>query len=236
MKRVTLTLVEEPLRDTHTLHPVVADLHGNIISTEFVPDADDLGVRFYLTAASPTSQAQTSFTDANNDAHVAPGWAPTNTPTTFSSLYRVTTGATVQHVRIKLPTGYTNISVPATAFSSGTWGTASVAEPPSPTTGNGFVDVSLTGGTGLAVGGWARIDVTATTPGLPQSGNAAEWLMSTFTNAAGTGSANQDDNPPVLIGNIDEPVGDHHLRGWRRHPHRLACAAERHRCERFASG
>ena len=35
---------------------------------------------------------------ANNDAHVAPGWAPTNTTTTFSTLYRKTTGGTVQHV------------------------------------------------------------------------------------------------------------------------------------------
>ncbi len=40
---------------------------------------------------------------ANNDAHVAPGWAPTNTTTTFSTLYRKTTGGTVQHVRITLP-------------------------------------------------------------------------------------------------------------------------------------
>ena len=53
---------------------------------------------------------------ANNDAHVAPGWAPTNTITTFSTLYRKTTGGTVQHVRITLPVGYTNISVAATAF------------------------------------------------------------------------------------------------------------------------
>ena len=45
---------------------------------------------------------------ANNDAHVAPGWASTNTETTFSTLYRKTTGLTVQHVRITLPVGYTN--------------------------------------------------------------------------------------------------------------------------------
>src|SRR6185436_8812379 len=34
----------------------------------------------------------------------------------------------------------------------------------------------------------------------------AEWLMETFTNAAGTGAANQDDNPPVLIGDITSPA------------------------------
>ena len=48
-------------------------------------------------------------------------WAPVNTVTTFSTLYRKTTGGTVQHVRITLPVGYTNISVAAMAFSSGTW-------------------------------------------------------------------------------------------------------------------
>src|SRR4051794_26359643 len=65
--------------------------------------------------------ASMDFTDANNDANIAPGWAPVNTVTTFSSLYRKTAGGTVQHVRITLPVGYTNISVPAMAFSSGTW-------------------------------------------------------------------------------------------------------------------
>src|SRR3954454_2100041 len=46
--------------------------------------------------------ASMDFTDANNDAHVVPGWAPVNTVTTFSSLYRVTTGnnTPIQHVRI----------------------------------------------------------------------------------------------------------------------------------------
>ena len=67
----------------------------------------------------------------------------------------------MQHVRVTLPVGYTNISVAATAFSSGTWGTPVVNQT------NRTVDVSLTSGTGLATNNvdWARIDVTATTPG-----------------------------------------------------------------------
>src|SRR5207248_7272113 len=60
---------------------------------------------------------------ANNDANIAPEWAPGNTTVTFNTLYRVTTGGTVQHVRVTLPSGYTSIGVGATAFSSGTWGT-----------------------------------------------------------------------------------------------------------------
>src|SRR5439155_4191167 len=84
---------------------------------------------------------------ANNDANIAPEWAPGNTTTLFNTLYRVTTGGTVQHVRITLPSGYSNISTGQTAFSSGTWGTP-VADQT-----NRTVDVSLTSGTGLAVGG-----------------------------------------------------------------------------------
>ena len=64
--------------------------------------------------------------------------------TTFSTLYRKTTGGTVQHVRITLPVGYTNISVAATAFSSGTWSTPVVNQV------TRTVDVQLTAGTGLA--------------------------------------------------------------------------------------
>ncbi|WP_255890092.1 tandem-95 repeat protein, partial [Nocardioides astragali] len=137
---------------------------------------------------------------ANNDAHIAPGWAPTNTPTTFSTLYRKTTGNAVQHVRITLPAGYTNISVAATAYSSGTWSTPVINQV------SRTVDVQLVSGTGLAVNDvdWARIDVTATTPQANQSGNAADWLMQTFTNTAGTAGA-QSDNPPVLIGTTTNP-------------------------------
>src|SRR5207247_1682610 len=65
LETVSLTLDEAPLLDVHALQPVTADASGNIISTEFVPDTVDLGVRFYLTAAGSDSQAQTSFTDGS---------------------------------------------------------------------------------------------------------------------------------------------------------------------------
>src|SRR3954470_9435764 len=120
---------------------------------------------------------------------------------TFSTLYRKTTGGTVQHVRITLPVGYTNLSVAAAAFSSGTWGTPAVNQ------ATRTVDVQLTGGTGLATNNvsWSRIDVTGTTPAANQNGNAAEWLMQTFTDTAGT-TGEQNDNPPVLVGNITNPT------------------------------
>jgi hypothetical protein len=51
----------------------------------------------------------------------------------------------------------------------------------------------------------ATIQVTATTPPANQNGNAAEWLMQTFTDTAGTANE-QNDNPPVLIGVITTPT------------------------------
>src|SRR5262249_50358844 len=61
---VALVLLEYPLLDTHPLHDATADANGNIVNTEFSPDAHDVDVRFYLTAYGTASQAQTTFTDA----------------------------------------------------------------------------------------------------------------------------------------------------------------------------
>jgi uncharacterized repeat protein (TIGR01451 family) len=136
---------------------------------------------------------------ANNDGHVAPQWAPGSAITTFNVLYRKTTGGTVQHVRVTLPVGYTSISVGETAFSSGTWSTPVVNQV------TRTVDVQLTSGTGLAIDdvSWARIDITATTP-PSQNGNAAKWLLETFTDTAGT-TGKQDDEPAVLVNDTTDP-------------------------------
>src|SRR5882724_4157310 len=66
---VTLTLVESPLIDTHPTMTAVADAFGNISNNRFSPDVHDVDVRFYLTATGSQSQAQNTFTDANNDAN-----------------------------------------------------------------------------------------------------------------------------------------------------------------------
>src|SRR6266581_215174 len=66
---VTLTLVESPLIDTHPTMTAVADAFGNISNNQFSPDVHDVDVRFYLTATGSQSQAQNTFTDANNDAN-----------------------------------------------------------------------------------------------------------------------------------------------------------------------
>ena len=73
---VTLLLHEWPEFDEHSLVDVTADENGDIVSTEFVPDAHDIGVRFYLTAFGQVSQAQTTFTDAG--VNVTPATGGTN--------------------------------------------------------------------------------------------------------------------------------------------------------------
>src|SRR5438552_2546882 len=62
-------MVESPLTDTHPTMTAVADAFGNISNNQFSPDVHDLDIRFYLTATGSQSQAQNTFTDANNDAN-----------------------------------------------------------------------------------------------------------------------------------------------------------------------
>ena len=90
---VTLTLVESPLFDTHMLAPVVADSAGNITSTEFAPDLNDIGIRFFLTASGSQSQAQTSFTDSETLDSVSVGaQSPAAITPGSSAAYTVTVG------------------------------------------------------------------------------------------------------------------------------------------------
>lgn len=198
---VRLRIHEDPHTPQERGFDIAANSDGSFAGTYLVQDYD-LNMKFIISARGLTSgwHAQTTFTDANNDAHIAPGWAPTNTTVTFSTLYRKTIGGTVRHVRIALPIGYTNISVAAMAFSSGTWSTPVVNQVAR------TIDTQLIDGPGLEINNfdWARIDVTATTPDFELSGRPAEWLMRTFTNTAGT-LGQQTDNPPVLIGEITDP-------------------------------
>ncbi len=65
-ENVTLALVESPLLDTHPAMTAVADANGNISNSQFVPDAYDLNVKFYLTAVGGESGvvAANAFTDS----------------------------------------------------------------------------------------------------------------------------------------------------------------------------
>ncbi|HEY6151528.1 MAG TPA: hypothetical protein VIW19_13485, partial [Gaiellaceae bacterium] len=150
--------------------------------------------------------AHTTFEDAMTiAADVSPAYDPGNTTTTFSTLVRNTgNNGTFQHIRISLPSTYTNISVPSVAaangttqtnpsFSSGTWGAPVISQT------NRTIDFSLTSGTGLGAGtGWARVDVTATTPATV-TGNADEWNFDTWTTVSGTGKSDANDHPSVLV-------------------------------------
>ncbi len=91
---VTLTLQEVPFNDTHGPYTAVADSNGNIVNTDFVPNAADVGIRFYLTATGSVSQAQTTFTDANpgstTDVACSPTSVALNAPSTCTATVKGT--------------------------------------------------------------------------------------------------------------------------------------------------
>ena len=62
---ITLSFRERPSIDTPGPFTVTADANGNFVDSEFAPDANDVNVRFYLTAVGASSglQAQHTFTD-----------------------------------------------------------------------------------------------------------------------------------------------------------------------------
>src|SRR3989441_1153805 len=63
---VTLVLHENPWFDDHPVLTATADESGNISNNQFVPDAHDVNVQFFVTASGQTSGlvAQATFTDA----------------------------------------------------------------------------------------------------------------------------------------------------------------------------
>src|SRR3954468_2734010 len=113
--------------DTPGSDTVTTDLFGNL-TYDYQLDSFPPVIGLYTIDVLGTADAvlaHMTFTDANNDANIAPEWAPGNTATTFNTLYRVTAGGTVQHVRVTLPIGYTAISAGANAYSCQpgcTWG------------------------------------------------------------------------------------------------------------------
>jgi len=84
---VTLSFLESPLIDTHPNLTAVADSNGNISNNQFVPDAHDFGILFYLTAVGQTSarQAQTTFADNGNKSIFSDTDTTTET-TTFGTI------------------------------------------------------------------------------------------------------------------------------------------------------
>jgi hypothetical protein len=149
---VALTLVEQPLLDTHPLVPVQADDHGSIVSTEFAPDEHDIGIRFILTAYGSSSQAQTTFTDSVTSVTIT---SPTNAaPQTITSLPATvvasfdyitsSTGATTATADI-LGAGLSNSAAIAAGTGSGS---VSVAVPAGTPNGTYNLKVTVSNSTG----------------------------------------------------------------------------------------
>ncbi|MFY9583327.1 MAG: kelch repeat-containing protein, partial [Candidatus Acidiferrales bacterium] len=125
---VTLTVQEVPFIDIHGPFTAVADASGNIFNNQLAMNAQDINVRFYLTAAGSVSQAQTTFTDASNLVSVAVA-AQTGTltyGTAASATYMVTvtrSGAGSLDVALSittsLPSGATASFSPSTVSFTG---------------------------------------------------------------------------------------------------------------------
>ena len=134
---------------------------------------------------------------ANNDADIAPAYHP-GTPVTvpatspasvtFSTLYEAT-GDPIGSIRITLPSGTVPVSIAGHASSTGTLN--------APTISGQIVSATTSGGI-VPIGGWVRIDITATVP----ASSTASWDLHTWTAANFTGPNNeqQGDQPAVLIG------------------------------------
>ena len=92
---VTLSLLEVPSLDSHGPYTAIADANGNIANSQFVTNALDAGIRFYLTAVGSQSgvQAQNTFTDAVTLNSIAlGGQSPTPVVAGGQATYAVTVG------------------------------------------------------------------------------------------------------------------------------------------------
>ena len=119
---------------------------------------------------------------------------------TFSTLYRKTTGGTVQHVRDHAAGRVHEHQCRGNGVLVGHVG------PPSSTRCSGLSN-SAHGGTGLATNnvGWARIDITATTPLSEPERERRRVGDADIHEHCWHAPGEQDDNPPVLIGDITNP-------------------------------
>jgi len=109
---VSLSLDERPAVDAHPLQPVQADQEGRLVSTEFVPNANDANIRFYLRATGQQSglRAETTFTDATGDGTgtmtVTPNTVVIGTTSTLTFTFSSATSSTTK-VALTIPSAWT---------------------------------------------------------------------------------------------------------------------------------
>ncbi|MGH2922329.1 MAG: hypothetical protein ACRDKU_09710, partial [Gaiellaceae bacterium] len=143
-----------------------------------------------------TVLAHTTFEDALTiKGDVIPTYVPGENTVTFRTLVRNTSSDTaIRQVNVDLPSGYDAASVAGTGFSSGTWAAATAPS------GYDFA-FTLTSGPALAtLTGWARIDITATTPGM-STGGGATWRFQGCGNVGcgGGNSTRASDNQAFVL-------------------------------------
>jgi len=196
---VTLSFLESPLIDTHPNLTAVADSNGNISNNQFAPDAHDVGILFYLTAAGQTSarKAQTTFADAGiNKITTVGAQTPTPVPAGNSATYSVT-------VTFNGNTTPCNATLSTSALPAGA--SASFAPIPSGNSANTIrgigSDVITTTLTITTTAGMTPVTTTFTitaTPGIGCNAGTAS------TNPGGTGG--NAANPTLAISKANQTI------------------------------
>ena len=126
------------------------------------------------------------FTDAALIlAYVTPTYSTQSTAQTFSVVVlNNSTDTVVRFISVDLPNDFTLVSVAATSFSAGTWGTPSVGA------GNVITVATTdnTAGNALGQNGWARFKINATTSITAHTANndANRFIVNIFSNNIGT--------------------------------------------------
>src|SRR5204862_7038643 len=153
----------DPIQQSFEPWQVVADANGEFDTSWYIFDAEFEGATFLATATGESSQltASATFTDAALiRVYVAPTYSTQSTAQTFSVVVQnVSNDTLVRYISVDLPDDFSAVSVAATSFSAGTWGTPSVGA------GNVITVATTdnTAGNALGQNGWFRFDINATT-------------------------------------------------------------------------
>ena len=121
---------QTPIQQSFEPWDVVADENGEFDTSWYIFSSEFIGATFQATATGQSSQltASATFTDAALIlAYVAPTYSTQSTAQTFSVVVlNNSTDTVVRFISVDLPDDFTLVSVAATSFSAGTWGTPSV--------------------------------------------------------------------------------------------------------------
>ena len=201
-EEVTLLFQEDPAVHEDYVLAVVADSTGNIVWDQWAPEEHDLNVRFYMTASDSRSRAQTTFTDAVNNATINIRQFVSGPPVVCGAAQSTFTQGNTVCANVEVTfNGNSPFRVqwyaPGTVISTSTpvrdIGFPSQASSPATVT-DSFATTSATP-TGL----WTVVVCTGSQAGPCPPGNQRGPATFTLNAAANTPPAINSDNPTVTV-------------------------------------